>query len=104
MFEIYLDKAKKYRFRLKAKNGEIICASQAYSSRSSCMKGIKSVAKNAKSKDNFISQESKSGKWTFRLKSGNNKVIATSQPYRDKTSMNKGIKSVMANAPMQVIK
>ena len=104
MFEIYLDKAKKYRFRLKAKNGEIICASQAYSSRSSCMKGIKSVAKNAKSKDNFISQESKSGKWTFRLKSGNNKVIATSQSYRDKASMNKGIKSVMANAPKQAIK
>ena len=50
MFEIYLDKAKKYRFRLKAKNGENICASQAYKSRSSCMKGIKSVAKNAKSK------------------------------------------------------
>ena len=42
MFEIYLDKAKKYRFRLKAKNGENICASQAYTSRSSCMKGIKS--------------------------------------------------------------
>lgn len=103
MFEIYLDKAKKYRFRLKARNGENICASQAYTSKSSCMKGIKSVAKNAKSKDNFISQESKSGKWTFRLKSGNNKVIATSQSYKDKSSMNKGIKSVMTNAPKLVI-
>ena len=68
------------------------------------MKGIKSVAKNAKSKDNFITQESKSGKWTFRLKSGNNKVIATSQSYQDKASMNKGIKSVIANAPKQAIK
>ena len=104
MFEIYLDKAKKYRFRLRAKNGENICASQAYTSRSSCMKGIKSVAKNSKSKDNFISQESKSGKWTFRLKSGNNKVIATSQSYKDKSSMNKGIKRVMTNAPKLVIK
>ena len=103
MFEIYLDKAKKYRFRLRAKNGENICASQAYTSRSSCMKGIKSVAKNSKSKDNFISQESKSGKWTFRLRSGNNKVIATSQSYKDKSSMNKGIKSVMTNAPKLVI-
>ena len=103
-FEIYLDKAKKYRFRLRAKNGENICASQAYTSRSSCMKGIKSVAKNSKSKDNFISQESKSGKWTFRLKSGNNKVVATSQSYKDKSSMNKGIRSVMTNAPKLVIK
>jgi uncharacterized protein YegP (UPF0339 family) len=104
MFEIYIDKAKKYRFRLKAKNGEKICASQAYTSRSSCMKGIKSVAKNSKFKDKFIFQESKSGKWTFRLKSGNNKVIATSQSYQDKASMNKGIKSVMTNAPKLQIK
>jgi uncharacterized protein YegP (UPF0339 family) len=99
MFEIYLDKTKKYRFRLKAKNGENICASQAYSSKSSCMKGIKSVAKNASSKDSFLIHESKTGKWTFKLKSGNNKIIATSQSYADKASMNKGIKSVMTNAP-----
>lgn len=104
MFEIYLDKSKKYRFRLKAKNGEIICASQAYTSKSSCMNGIKSVAKNSKSKENFIYQKSKSGKWTFRLKSRNNKVIATSQSYRDKASMNKGIKSVLTNASKLIIK
>jgi len=99
VFEIYLDKTKKYRFRLKAKNGENICASQAYTSRSSCMKGIKSVSKNASSKDSFLIHESKTGKWTFKLKSRNNKIIATSQSYADKASMNKGIKSVMTNAP-----
>ena len=59
MFELYKDKAGKHRFRLKAKNGENIIASQAYASRSTCMKGIKSVAKHAVSKDNFKTKETR---------------------------------------------
>ena len=46
-FEIFLDKADEYRFRLKAKNGEIIIQSQGYSAKSSCKNGIESVRKNA---------------------------------------------------------
>ncbi|WP_330458693.1 YegP family protein [Streptomyces sp. NBC_00820] len=46
-FEVYEDKDHKHRFRLKAGNGEIIAASQAYESRESCMKGIESVKRNA---------------------------------------------------------
>lgn len=46
-FEVYLDKAGEYRFRLKARNGEKIIASEGYKSKSSCMKGIESVKKNA---------------------------------------------------------
>lgn len=45
-FEIYLDKAGKYRFRLKASNGELICTSEdGYASKDSCKKGIASLAK-----------------------------------------------------------
>ncbi len=46
-FEVYLDKAKEYRFRLKAKNGEIIAASEGYKAKKSCLGGIESVVKNA---------------------------------------------------------
>ena len=46
-YEIYLDKAEKYRFRLKANNGEIILVSDAYSSKSSCQNGIKSIQNHA---------------------------------------------------------
>lgn len=46
-FEVYKDKAGKHRFRLKAGNGEVIAASEAYESKDSCMKGIESVKKNA---------------------------------------------------------
>lgn len=46
-FEIYKDKAGEYRFRLKARNGENIAASEGYSSKSGCMNGIESVRKNS---------------------------------------------------------
>jgi uncharacterized protein YegP (UPF0339 family) len=46
-FEWYQDKAGKYRFRLKAGNGEIIAVSEAYESKDACFNGIESVKKNA---------------------------------------------------------
>ncbi len=46
-FEIYLDKAGEFRFRLKAKNGEIIAVSEGYKAKASCENGIASVKKNA---------------------------------------------------------
>ena len=46
-FEIYKDKAGEFRFRLNAKNGENILASEGYKSMDSCKNGIESVKKNA---------------------------------------------------------
>jgi uncharacterized protein YegP (UPF0339 family) len=46
-FEIFLDRKKQYRFHLKASNGETIAASQAYDTKAACVKGIKSIQKNA---------------------------------------------------------
>lgn len=48
-WEIYLDKANEYRFRLKAINGEIIIASQGYTAKSSAKNGIDSIRRNADS-------------------------------------------------------
>ena len=46
-FEVYLDNAGEYRFRLKAKNGQNIAASEGYKALQSCLNGIESVRKNA---------------------------------------------------------
>ena len=46
-FEIYTDKAGETRFRLKAKNGQIIGISEGYKSMKSCQNGIASVVKNS---------------------------------------------------------
>ena len=52
-FEVYLDKAGEYRFRLKATNGEIIAVSEGYTVLASCENGIESVKKNAPDADVF---------------------------------------------------
>ncbi len=46
-FEVYTDAKGKYRFRLKASNGQTIAVSQAYKKKESCLKGLESVKKNA---------------------------------------------------------
>lgn len=46
-FEIYKDKKGEFRFRLKAKNGEIIAVGEGYTTKVSCNNGIASVQKNA---------------------------------------------------------
>jgi len=46
-YEVYQDKAGEYRFRLKARNGEIIATSEGYKTKASCLNGIESVKKNA---------------------------------------------------------
>jgi len=46
-FEIYQDKAGEYRFRLKARNGQVIGVSEGYAAKDSCENGVASVKKNA---------------------------------------------------------
>ena len=45
-FEMYLDKKGEFRFRLKARNGEPILASEGYTAKSGCKNGIDSVREN----------------------------------------------------------
>ena len=47
-YDSYEDKAGKYRFRLKAANGDVIGASEAYTSEAGCKAGIDSVKRWAK--------------------------------------------------------
>ena len=46
-FELYQDKAGKYRFRLKASNGQVIAVGEAYESKAAAENGIASVQENA---------------------------------------------------------
>lgn len=46
-FEVYADKAGEFRFRLKARNGEIIAVSEGYKAKASCLNGVDSVRRNA---------------------------------------------------------
>lgn len=46
-FEVYQDKAGKYRFRLKASNGQIVATGEGYESKRACLNGVASVRRNA---------------------------------------------------------
>ena len=46
-FELFQDSVGKYRFRLKAGNGEIVATGEAYESRSAAKKGIQAVQRAA---------------------------------------------------------
>ena len=46
-YELYQGKAGEYRFRLCAKNGQVIIASEAYGTKANCQNGIASIGRNA---------------------------------------------------------
>ena len=46
-YEVYMDNAGEYRFRLKARNGEIIAVGEGYKKKTSCLNGIDSIKRNA---------------------------------------------------------
>ena len=46
-FEVYKDKAGEFRYRLKARNGEIILSGEGYKAKASCLNGIDSIRRNA---------------------------------------------------------
>ena len=47
VFEVFYDATCRFRFHLKAGNGQIIAASQSYGAKESALKGIASIKKNA---------------------------------------------------------
>jgi len=81
VFEIYRDKAGEYRFRLKSADGSVLLKSEGYKTRASAANGVASVQKNATNDDRYETHTSPSGKPTFTLKAGNNRVIGSSPTF-----------------------
>ncbi len=116
-FEIICDAADRFRFHLKAGNGQIIAVSQSYGAKESAIKGIDSMKKNAPiakvvdlttaegaipkpTQDPvFEIQTNAPDKWRFHLKAANGEIIAVSESYQTKESTESGIASVKKNAP-----
>jgi uncharacterized protein YegP (UPF0339 family) len=46
-FEVYEDKTGKYRFRLKAGNGEVVASGEAYETKAAAIKGTEAVQRAA---------------------------------------------------------
>ena len=98
-FEIKSGKTGKFRFNLKASNGQIILTSEAYDSRASAVKGIASVKKNAGNDKRFERKTAKDGSPYFVLKAANGEPIGKSEMYKSTKSMENGVASVAKHAP-----
>jgi len=97
-FELYKDKGGKFRYRLKASNGQIILSGQGYKTKVSAKNGIGSVQRNS-AEDARFERKKSNGKFMFNLKATNGQVVGSSQRYDTEKSCENGIKSVAKNAP-----
>ena len=100
-YELKKSKNGKYFFNLLATNGEIILTSQMYASKAGARKGIASVRSNAGNTERYERRQGKGGKSHFVLRSGNHRVIGTSQTYSSKAKMEKGITAVKKNGKVK---
>ena len=97
-YQLFKDKAPQFRFRLKAGNGEIILASEGYTTKAAAENGINSVRVNSPQDERYERKETAAG-WSFNLRASNGQVIGTSEVYTSAAAREKGIESVKANGP-----
>jgi len=88
-----------FQFNLKAGNGQVILASEGYTTKAACENGIESVKKNSQDDARFERLTSKNGKFYFLLKATNGQAIGSSEMYESVASRDNGIESVKKNAP-----
>jgi len=87
-----------FQFVLKAGNGQVILASEGYTTRAACDNGVESVRKNSQDDNRFDRLESKNGKPYFNLKATNGQIIGNSEMYETVAARENGIESVKKNA------
>ena len=101
-YQIYAGKNDKFYFKLNAKNGQQVLASQGYADKRGCKNGIESVRTNAPNDERFERKTSSDDRFFFNLLAGNKQIIGTSQMYASAASRDKGIDSVKANCDAPV--
>ena len=107
-----------YKFDLLAANGESILSSEVYTSAAVCLRGVESVRKQAAAtaladltepespvppNPRYELYRDRSGKFRFRLRSRNGKIIAVSSSYVTRSGCRDGIDSVRLNGPDAVV-
>jgi uncharacterized protein YegP (UPF0339 family) len=97
-FQIFRDTRGEFRYRLRADNGEIVLASEAYTTKSSALSGIESVKRNATLDERYRRKQIPAG-YCFTLTAANNEVIGVSEVYMSATARDKGIEAVKRGAP-----
>lgn len=102
-FAIKTSSNAQYYFSLIANNGQKILASEAYTTKASCINGIESVRVNSQDYGKYEKLNSSNGKYYFNLKASNGQTIGTSEMYETSASRDGGIEAVKVAAPSAVV-
>ncbi len=98
-FTVFTGKDGQFYFRLVARNGEPILASEGYKVKTSCLDGINSVKKNAVKEEHFKYHTASNGEFYFTLIAENGEVIGKSETYKAEQGRKNGIEAVKSTAP-----
>jgi uncharacterized protein len=90
-FELFKGEDNKSYFRLRAANGEIMLASQAYTAVASAKGGIASVLANGADAENYEVFETADGGYSIRLVAGNGEIIARGEIYASKSNATRAV-------------
>lgn len=93
-FQIFMGKNGKHYFRLYARNGQQVLASEAYDTKSGCQNGIESVKTNAPNRNMYAMKEGSNGQYYFVLMAANNHVIGRSEMYSTAAACDNGVDAV----------
>ncbi len=98
-YEIFRGKDDDFYFRLRARNGEVILASEGYGSKQGAKNGIRATRNLVdESGANFERAESENGQYFFRLVAGNNEIVGISELFTTPANRDACIHSVIAVA------
>jgi uncharacterized protein YegP (UPF0339 family) len=103
-FELFRDKAGKYRWRLLYKNGNILAdGGQGYASRQKARQGLESVQRNVAEDGNaeFEVYEDSGGEYRWRLVHRNGNIIADSgEGYASESGATDAVERIRSYAPV----
>ena len=89
---------QQYYYRLRAENGRIILNGEGYTTKQSCISGIRSVQNNAPLEIRYEKKDAPDN-YTFVLKAANGEIIGRSENYTTAFGRDNGIAAVKYEAP-----
>ncbi len=97
-YKIIIGADELFYFHLIARNGEIILASEGYTTQANCHKGIDAVKENAQIDYRYHRKRSTDEQYYFVLVAANGEVIGTSEMYVAEKGCEQGIAAVKETA------
>lgn len=93
-FEIDKNEDNFFYFQLKDEEGNIYLERGAYTYKTNCKHGIKSVIRNSKNRERFIIKQASNKKWTCSLTAENGRTIAFTPYFKTKLKIEKFVEDL----------